>query len=255
MEWLNANSAAVTSIATVLLTLITGYYAYVTLGLLRENRELRVGMNRPELAVYVTVHEGYVNFLNLVVENVGPGAAYNVRLSTEREVKAESDIDLRKLGLFRHTLGFFASRQRIEHFLASMVESWDDLMGEPLEILATYSDSQGKSYEKKFLINFSVFENLRRIGKQPLYSLADDLEKIQKDIHNLATGINKMQVLTEPLEQYSGRKRAEHIYFLIRQLPEGEQRELTEDLQSRVRSRRSISSTEQAHNPGPEAET
>jgi hypothetical protein len=192
--------------------------------------------------------------LNLVVENVGPGAAYDVKLSTPQEFNADSDLDLRRLGLFRHTLGFFASRQKIEHFLTSMAESWDELMSRPLEIHATYRDNQGKLYEKMFSINFAVLENLRRIGKQPLYSLADDLEKIQKDIHNLATGFSKMQVLTEPLEQYQGRQRAEHLYYLIRQLPEERQREFTETLRSDLRQVRSQSNPEEAHNPGPQAD-
>ena len=254
MDWLNSNSAAITAIATVLLTFITGYYAFITLGLLRENREIRAAMNQPDLAIYATAHEGYINFLNLVVENVGPGAAYDVKLSTDQEFKTDSDLDLRRLGLFRHTLGFFASGQKIEHFLTSMVESWDELMSRPLEFQATYRDNKGKLYEKKFSINFAVFESLRRIGKQPLYSLADDLEKIQKDIHNITTGFSKVQVLTEPLEQYRGRQRAEHLYYLARQLPEERQRELTETLQSELRQTRVQSNSQEAHNPGPQAD-
>ncbi len=53
MDWLNANGPAITAIATVLLTVFTGYYAYIALGLLRENKELRIAMNKPDLAVYV----------------------------------------------------------------------------------------------------------------------------------------------------------------------------------------------------------
>ncbi len=182
------------------------------------------------------------------MENVGPGAAYNVRLTTDREFSADGNVHLTKLGLFRHTLGFFASRQRIEHLLASMMEAWDELMREPLEITATYSDGQGRPYQRTFVINFAAFENLTRIGKQPLYSVADDLERIQKDLHQLATGSYKVHVLTEPLEQYRGRQRAEHIYYLLRQLSEEEQAELTEDLHARVK-RRSQASAEKAHNP------
>jgi hypothetical protein len=196
MNWLNSNSAAITATATVLLTFITGYYAFITLGLLRENKEIRAAMNQPDLAIYATAHEGYINFLNLVVENVGPGAAYDVKLSTEQEIGANTDLDLRKLGLFRHTLGFFASRHKIEHFFASMAESWDELMSRPLEIQATYRNNH------------------------------DDLERIQKDIHNLTTGFNKMQVLAEPLEQYRGRQRAEHLYYLYGNFPKNDKKNL-----------------------------
>jgi hypothetical protein len=251
MEWLNHYSAAITALATVVLTFITAYYAYINFGLLRENRELRSGMQRPELAVYVTAHEGWANFVNLVVENVGPGAAYDVRLSTDREFTVGRDVDFGSLGLFRHTLGFLATRQRIEHLLAVMVT---ELFKEQLEISAIYSDSQGEIYKKKFAINFAVFENIARPAKHPLYSLAGSLEKIQENLEKLATGSRKMQVLTEPLEQYTDRERAELIYFLIRQLPEAEQRELTDSLQAKVRDNRSRLDAEEAHNPGPQAD-
>jgi hypothetical protein len=59
MNWLNSNSAAITAIATVLLTFITGYYAFITLGLLRENKEIRTAMNQPDLAIYATVQRLY----------------------------------------------------------------------------------------------------------------------------------------------------------------------------------------------------
>lgn len=239
MEWLNSNSAAISAMATAMLVIITGFYTWVTLGLLHENKEIRAGLSKPDIAVYVTVHEGYVNFLNLVVENVGSGAAYDVILNTENEFAPESKIDVRRLGFFRHTLGFFGSRQKIVHFLASMPESWDELMKEPLKIHAVYADSHGRTYEKRFAIDFAVFENLSRVGKQPLYSLADDLEKIRKDIGHISTGFHKIQVLTEPLEQYRRRGRAEGLYYLIRQLPEAEQGEITKELQERVKNRRS----------------
>jgi hypothetical protein len=50
----------------------------------------------------------------------------------------------------------------------------------------TYQNSVGKIYEDVYLIDFSHLVGLSQIGEPPLYNIAKNIEKIQKDINQLS---------------------------------------------------------------------
>lgn len=52
----------------------------------------------------------------------------------------------------------------------------------------------GKKYEDVYMIDFSQLIGLSQF-EPPLYTIAKNIEKIQKDINYLSTGFHKMKVI------------------------------------------------------------
>jgi hypothetical protein len=229
LRWLDANSGAIAGISSLVLTVITACYAYLTWRLLKESQEMRLAAARPELAIYITSHEGAMSLIMLRLENVGRGPAYSLRLTTNIDFRPEGRrTALREIGLFRKGLSYFAPGQRIEHFLVSLIGKLEELKKVPLEITAVYHDSVGKEYSRTFTIDFGEMENLSRIGKPPLHELADSTKEIQKDIHNIATGFSKPHILSEPAVDYEGRLESEYLAFRIETLSDEDRAEVEE---------------------------
>ena len=226
MEWLDAHSGAVAGLSSLLLTIITASYVYLTWKLLRETQAARAEAKRPELAVYLRPSDVGMSFLVLCIENVGSGAAYDVRFTTNVDFRGDHHTPLRQVGPFKKGLSYFAPRQRIDHFLTGVVGILDDLKKQPLEIIATYDSSVGTKCTQSFVLDFGEFENLSRIGEPPLQKIASAVDQLQKDVHHLTTGFRKPVVLTERLDEHQSRHRSEFLYLKIRQLSETDREEL-----------------------------
>src|SRR3712207_4844784 len=71
--------------------------------MLGETAKLRKVETDPEIAVYLQPYEGEINFLNLVVRNIGRGPAYAVSFTVEQHppVNKEVNEQLEEIALFR----------------------------------------------------------------------------------------------------------------------------------------------------------
>ena len=183
IDWLNSNSGAVNAVLAAILVVITGVYAYLTRRQVLESKELREMTIRPALVVTAEIHETHINLINFRVENIGGGAARNIRLRTSREFMRGNNRSLNELGLFKRGIPLLSPGRNIETFLASAFEL---LQQEPLEVTAEYEDATGRKIEETFLVDFAAFENLSRVGEAPLHTIAKSIEKLQKSIGNLS---------------------------------------------------------------------
>jgi hypothetical protein len=197
IEWLNSNSAAITAAASVVLTAITAYYAFLTWRLVQENRELREEHNRPRVVITTSLHEAHINIVHLMIENIGQGPAYEVKFETNRDVKLSQGRSLREVGVFKGGVRFLPPRQRIELFLHNAVAAVDNFKSSPIEITVRFKDSVGREASpEKFVIDLSEYENLRKAGKPPLYKLADALEELNRNFSHFLRGSGFPKIIT-----------------------------------------------------------
>ena len=183
IDWLNSNSGAVNAVLAAILVVITGVYAYLTRRQVLESKELREMTIRPALVVTAEIDETHINLINFRVENIGGGAARNIRLRTSREFMRGNNRSLNELGLFKRGIPLLSPGRNIETFLGSAFKL---LQQEPLEVTAEYEDATGRKIEETFLVDFAAFENLSRVGEAPLHTIAKSIEKLQKSIGNLS---------------------------------------------------------------------
>ena len=180
LDWLNCNSGAVEAIAIVVLVLVTMVHVRRTGQIVAESKKFREVTTRPKVIVTLAADKYYFNLVNLRVENIGGGAARNIRLSTNSEFRTMRGTLLRDLGLFKNGLSLLGPGREIETRLEN-VTGWNndrDRFQTSFTITASYTNAAGRSFEEDFLIDFSFFEELSQIFGDPLRNIAESLKTI-----------------------------------------------------------------------------
>ena len=223
INWLNTNDGFIIGIVTFLLTGITAYYAYLTRQLLKAN-------DSPEIAISLRPHEISVNLVMLCIENVGTGAAHDVKFTTNPSSIPNLDIPFEKIGFLRSGIHYFEPGRRIEQFLVSVIGKFDELKQTQLEVTVTYKDSTNHTHEQIFHLDFSEGVGFSQIGSPPLYDIAKTIKKIQKDFHRIATGSQKPIILTEALFEHRLGQYANSLEHRIKQLSKEVQQEILQEV-------------------------
>ena len=158
MEWLNANSGALTAIGSIIAALATVALVFITGWYVRLTDKLKATY-KPEIVVSVDYfpkrNSGYS--MNMSVKNVGAGVARKVRFGGDLSFGLNDmpfgEIDFIKDGI--DTLvpegGFFFSQ-------SGSIEPSDDFNKQkltPVVITVAYEDSVNNRYTDKFPFDFS----------------------------------------------------------------------------------------------------
>lgn len=227
IDWLNANDGAIIGIATIVLVSIIGYYAYLTRRLLKIN-------DTPEIAVSLCPHEAHIHCVMLCIENIGTGAARDIRFQTNLSFKPDGERALEDVSFLRNGIDYLGPGQKREHFLVSIIDKLDDLKKTPLEIGVTYTDSVKKVYQRDFHLDFGENDGYARVGKPPLFEIAEAAQGIKRNLHHLTTGLYKPIILTEPLDEHRIGKRVSSLEKRIDQLPREIQQEILKEFNAVV---------------------
>lgn len=198
--WLNNYSGAVNALLMCVLIIVTAVYVYLTWRLVRENIALREDATRPLLAINTSLHEAHIHIINLLIQNVGGGAAHHIRLRTLKPFTVDRNERLDEMGPFKKGITYLGPHQRHEFFLVNAIGNLDELKKQSLQIEAEYSDDVGKRYQKTFAIDFGELEGISRVGTPPLFKVAESIERLEKSFASLLNGMRKLPVLAYSLE-------------------------------------------------------
>lgn len=195
LEFLNSNSGAFSVIFAAVVAISTVVYAILTRKLVYETKEMREAQTEPKISVVVQPREEWINFMDMIIQNVGYGPAYNISFDISPDFECRKGEYLSRLGAMKSGLRYLAPNQRIQFFLTSMVEDFEQKVKKSFEIGVKYQNRVGKTYEEKFMINFSEYVGLPQLGEPPMYEISKNIEQMQKDIHNLSTGFSRMKAI------------------------------------------------------------
>ncbi len=225
IDWLNTNNGAIIGIATVVLVGVTICYTYLTWRLLKAN-------DTPEIAISLRPHEAYIHCVMLCIENIGTGAARNIRFQTDLSFKPDGERALEQVGFLKNGIDYLGPKENIEHFLVSVIGKLDKLKETPLEIGVTYTSSVKlkRRHERTFCLDFGEDEGLATVGKSPLFEIAKAAKDIQKDVRHVTTGFRKPVILTEPLSKHHLGKHVSTLEIRIDRLPSEIQQEILREL-------------------------
>ena len=149
LEVIVAIAAGVTGLATVVLTGITGYYAY-------ENRQMRIDAQKPKIAInpYCSlVRETSITLICLRIENIGPGPAYDVQFETDLNFRLNMSISLGDIYIFKKGINYLKpGGQKNCQITQNELERQKET---PLKIAVTYKDWRNKEYNESFCIDFN----------------------------------------------------------------------------------------------------
>ena len=208
-ETLNANQGAYVVVFTALLTTATIFYMVLTGQLVEETRLMRKAQATPEVVIVLRPREEYINWMDLFIENIGHGAAYNIKFELPENATL-GKTDLTEVALFQRGLPFLAAGQRIGFFAAVT-------HGEPppaIEVKVSFKDATGVSHKKSYLLDVSLFKGLRQLGTPPLYKIAKEMEGVRKSLERLSRELDVPEVIVYKRDEYDARekKRMQEIF-------------------------------------------
>ncbi len=195
LEFLNRNSGAFSVIFAAVVAISTVVYAILTRKLVYETREMREAQTEPNISVVVRPREEMINFMDMIIQNVGYGPAHNIKFDISPDFECRKGEYLSQVGVMKSGLKYLAPNQRMQFFLTSMLEDFEEKARKSFGIRVEYQNRVGKTYEERFMIDFSEYVGLLQLGEPPTYKIAKNIEKMQKDIHNLSTGFSRIKAI------------------------------------------------------------
>ena len=149
MKWLNSYAGAITAIATIVLSVITGIYVWLTRQLVKAANEPRIEINSRLEALKGGYRYGY-----LCVKNIGTGAAYDVQFNTDLSFSFGNRPPLENIGFLKHGIGCLLPGEVRESSVVKLDYPDKELIKKQLKIEVTYKDWKNKKHPKCFCINF-----------------------------------------------------------------------------------------------------
>ena len=182
---LNQNSGALLVVFSLIVTGATVAYVILTRSLVSETRKMREAQTEPDISVNISSKEESTYLKDIQIQNIGLGAAYNIKFEIVPDFEYAKGRMLSEVNLIKDGLHYLAPNQKISFFIASIPEIFMKKKKSFFDIKVKYENKFGKPYKNTYLIDFSKFFDLRHAGEPSLKKIANNLEKIQKDIHTI----------------------------------------------------------------------
>lgn len=179
ISWLNANSGAITAVATLILVGITGWYVYLT-------RQMLKVANTPVIRMFLHARG---NNITLCVENIGTGFARDIKFTGDLSFKpfkpiGESEATLEELEPFKSGIEYLGPGHKVERFLFRR----GDLTRVPnhtFDIIVTYNDLGIAKEKKTFSFEIGNWENTDQFGSPHADDVATAVERVSGNLDRL----------------------------------------------------------------------
>lgn len=195
IQFINQNESLITVIFSGIVALSTVVYAILTARLTSETKRMRKSQTEPKIAIYLQRNRAALGFFDLVIKNIGLGPAYNVTFQVLEEFKVEQGRNLSAIDFIHEGINYMPPDYTIETFFFSIIgKQYAEIINKNIKIRVEYKNSEGKSISEIIKLNMSQFKGIECLGDDPINKIAQCIEKIQKDIHDLSTGFSRLKV-------------------------------------------------------------
>lgn len=204
VQQLNANSGLLQLVFSFVVALSTLVYALLTWILVSETRRMRRAQTEAKVTVQVVRHPDTMGFVDILFRNEGTGPARDIHFDARLENPGVGDASLveviKSIGFVHKGLDYLSAGAEHRSFFAALREDFEQKMATAIRVDVRYRVATGAELKDSYLLDLSVFRNMSRLGDPPLASMASSMKSLQKDVHDLATGWKKLQVITQNLE-------------------------------------------------------
>ena len=218
VSFLNANTGVIQLLFSALVTAATVVYAVLTWRLVSETVRMRKAQTDAKVTMGIRPMAGHIHFVELALKNEGVGPAYDVSLAVHMEQDSEGDqrvLDsVSKLGFVQRGIPYMSAGQEISTFLASVLEDFELKMATALRADVRYRTAAGEWINDSYLLDFSVFRGITYVGSPPGESIADSLKDLKKDIHDIASGWHKLEVIVQGKDDARAEQRERHAQMI-----------------------------------------
>lgn len=176
-KWLTAFSTAAVALATVVL-------AFLTYGVIRENKLLRKASAEPFIQSYIRPNPDHTTELDFVVANVGRGPAFNIAISIDSDEKFDDRNLIRPEIGTRAPIPILAQNENISIHFGSGPSVFKEPAMKAFEVQLRYTDIEGRHRYDRILVDAN---HLSGYGK-----LEDDKSKRTKAISGIDQSLAKI---------------------------------------------------------------
>lgn len=188
-------------------------YAVITWRLVKETKDMRESQWMPEIAIFLQPKEHSLGIIDLVIQNVGLGPAFNIEFEVIQDFHILEKRPLSELGIFKKGMNYLATNQKYQTFVTSMYEKHEEKLEKSIEFKVTYEDYKRKKYDRHFLLELAEFEGLSQLGEPPLYTIAKSTKNMAERIRCLSSGFERLRVLTMTDREYEEKCRKQEEAF------------------------------------------
>jgi hypothetical protein len=207
LDLLNRNSVAFTVIFSGLVAVATLVYAMLTWKLVSETRKMREAQTEPNISIIIQSKEEFISLIDMVIQNIGLGPAYDIKFKIDKEFEYEKGKCLSELNIFKVGLKYLSPNQKYQFFLTNMVDNFNEKVKQSFGIRVGYKNNVGKTFESTYTIDFSEFVGLTRVGEPALYRIAKSIEKLEQDIAHLIGGFHRIKTIVYTADEIKEEER------------------------------------------------
>lgn len=181
IDALNSNAGAITALLTAILVLTTIFYAAVTYFLFRETRLGRLATAEPEVVAFLRPHEKHISAIDMHIQNVGLGPAFDVKVCFEISTENAEKYGLSHLPAeLKHLTNVMPSASTVKTNLGThyeLVEKIGELT--PFTVKIEYKDLRGRQKTFQEAFSLRALEWITVLGKTHPEVIAEGVEGVQ----------------------------------------------------------------------------
>ena len=151
---------------------------------LNEAKDLREAQTRP--FVVIDLGSSAHTLFDLVVKNIGPTLARDVRFEFDPPIRStDDDLDPHKIKMFREGISTLAPGKEIRTLFERGPARHKSDLPDTYEVTVTYTDQTGtRNYEEKIDLDFGLYWDRLTVNRRDVHDLYKQLETIAKEIRN-----------------------------------------------------------------------
>jgi hypothetical protein len=173
------------AISSVLLTIATFYYVRLTWRLANESKAQREALTEPKIHIGLESNTRAKNLIELYVENIGHGIAYNVRFNFTKDFILDHNKKLSEIGIFKSGIKAFGPNKNYRTYITSLIEDTENKQNNPIEVEVIYDTIGKKDIKEIFHLDFSELIGLLYLGnKDPMDLLIKSIDNLTNEIKN-----------------------------------------------------------------------
>jgi hypothetical protein len=175
------------TLATVLVAFITCITAWTALQTVEEMKRAREAQEQPEIIVDFDAIS-HPPFIQLVVHNIGNGAARYVKFSFEPELIASNGRNYSKSVTFlKEGIPFMPPNRKLTQLFDRIPDLLESKKPLAFDVTLSFEDVRGNVYSRVIPLDLKVYIGHAEIRPKGIYEVVQQLEKLNQRINQLAS--------------------------------------------------------------------
>lgn len=191
-------SLTIDQIISLVALIVTFIVALGTLVLAFETRRMRESQTDPEVFISFQPNEDNVTFVEIIIKNTGLRTAFDIQFKIDPDFKYYSDNlgdrYLSEKSYINNGIPYLAPNQMLKTFLTDTRLGHYKELSKPFKITINYKNMSGTQFERIYPIDIGSWGD---VGYSKKYSIPDELNKIQEDIHKISNTLNEISKIKD----------------------------------------------------------